>query len=97
MTLQINYAQVQGAVQDITKAATELENRTTEMETTAQKLMGKGQFEGNAKTAFDQAKTEWNSALAEIKAALPQLGQVSQLAADGIQEADNAAARKFDW
>jgi 6 kDa early secretory antigenic target len=93
MTIQINYATLETAANEVKKAQTLLNTKLEEVEAQVQKLGNS--WEGESKTAYEAAQKKQNEAQAELAQVLAQIETAIMDAKQRYMDGERATTQSF--
>jgi early secretory antigenic target protein ESAT-6 len=90
--ISVKFGAVDNIAAEIQSSVAKLESRLASYE---QDMLGLGEWEGDAKLAFEAAKKEWTAAISDLKMLLARTGGAVQQAASDYQQVEAKNAGLF--
>lgn len=91
--IKVGYEALDGAAAYIKNRAIDIEDKLDAME--RRMISRKDQWTGDASAAFDEARSQWEGAMNDMKNVLQDIGHTVGLSNEEYQAAEAANARRF--
>ena len=93
--LRVNHAGLEAAAQDLSTTVKQIDERLNRLESELAPL--RSDWTGNAQTAYQVAKTKWDTAMQDMKDLLQQTSTTVHQSNADYKSADQRGAASFDF